>query len=454
LRTTGEADLFGWAVAGAGDVDGDGVPDVLVGEPGSAPVPGEARLFSGLTGALLQELNGGSRDSWDGFGFAVAGAGDLDGDGRADYLVGQPSLSGEEPGAVKVYRGSDGGLLYTLTGLGAGDGFGAALASVGQIDGDSAPDFAVGTLGGAYARVHSGATGALLHHFIGPGPGYGASVSGIGDMDGDGTDDVAVGAPTFNNVDVMSGATGLLLRRFETPAGSFGASIAALGDVDDDGAPDLLIGAPDDTLLDAEGCGSALVVSGQTGGQLFKFFGDEPGEHAGAAVAGLADADGDGLPELLLGTPGDVVPAAGGVGSAKAYPGALAGSIEPYGFGCPNSFLITPVIELLGDPTPGGAVILSLTRLVPASAAIVVIGGGPGSQPLSNGCILWVASPLPTTLFFPLGEFPRSADAVTASGRLPAAVPPGAVVSLQCFVIDPFADGGFASSNAVQLTVQ
>src|SRR5262245_30710714 len=90
LLTDGAADLFGWAVAGVGDADGDGVPDVLVGEPGSAPVAGEARLFSGLTGDELLELSSGSGDSWDGFGFAVAGLGDIDGDGHTDFAIGSP----------------------------------------------------------------------------------------------------------------------------------------------------------------------------------------------------------------------------------------------------------------------------------------------------------------------------------------------------------------------------
>jgi hypothetical protein len=454
LLTTGEADLFGWAVAGVGDVNGDGVPDVLVGEPGSAPVPGEARLFSGLTGDKLLEINGGSTDSWDGFGFALTGLGDLDADGHADFAIGQPSLSGEEPGVVHLYSGIDGGLRLTLTGLAPGDGFGAALANAGHVDGDDVDDLIVGTSAGAYARVYSGATGALLHHLNGAGPGYGASVAGLGDLDGDGFDDLVVGAPVFDFVDVISGATGQLLRRYETLGGAFGTALAPLGDVDGDGKPDLLVGSPDDTLLDQEGCGSALVLSGDTGAHLYKFFGNMPAEHAGAAVASLGDTDGDGKPELLLGTPGDVVPGTGVAGSAKAFDGTLSNSIKTFGFGCPNSFLITPVLDLLGDPTPGGQLTLALTRLFPATDAIVFIGGGPGFQPLANGCILWLAPVLPVQLVFPLGEFPFGADSVTATGLLPASLPAGTVVTLQCLVVDPFVDGGIASSSAVQLTVQ
>ena len=454
LLTTGEADLFGWSVAGPGDVDGDNVGDVLVGQPGSEPVAGEARMFSGRTGVLIFEINGGSGDSWDGFGYAVAGAGDLDSDSHADFMVGQPSLSGEEPGHVQVCGGVDGNVLYTLTGLSAGDGFGAAVAGAGLVDGDNVPDLIVGTSHGAYVRVFSGATGALLHHFNGPGAGFGSVVAGLGDFDGDGAGDIGIGAPVFDSVDIMSGATGALLRRFETLGGSFGAALAPLGDVDGDGTPDLLVGSPDDTLLGQEGCGSAQVVSGQTGGHLYKFFGNNAGEHAGAAVASLGDTDADDLPELLVGTPSDVVPVGGAAGSLKAYPGTLATAIKTFGFGCPNSFLITPVIDLLGDPQPGGQVVLALTRLTPANTALVFIGGGPAFQPLSNGCILWVGPLLPSTLVFPLGDFPESADSVTVSGLLPAVLPPGAVMALQCFVIDPFSETGFASSNAVQLTVQ
>ena len=454
LLTDGEADLFGWAVAGVGDTDGDGVPDVLVGEPGSAPVAGEARLFSGLTGDELLQLGGGPGDSWDGFGFAVTGLGDVDGDGAADFAIGRPSLSGEGPGEVRVYSGADGGLRLTLTGLAPGDGFGAAVANAGFVDDDDVADLVVGTSAGAYARVYSGATGALLRHFDGPGPGYGASVSGFGDIDGDGADDVAIGASVFDIVDIMSVATGVLLRRYETLGGSFGAALAPLGDVDGDGKPDLLVGSPDDTLLEREGCGSALVISGDTGGHLYKFAGNNAAEHTGTALASLGDTDGDGLPELLLGTPGDVVPGSGVAGSAKAFDGTLSNSVKIYGFGCPNGFLITPVIDLFGDPTPGGQVTLALTRLFPATDALVFIGGGPGFQPLSNGCILWLGPVLPVTLAFPLGEFPFGADSVAVSGQLPAILPPGSVITLQCLVVDPFSDGGFASSNAAQLTVQ
>jgi len=454
LLTDGTVDLFGWAVAGVGDADGDGVPDVLVGEPGSTPSSGEARLFSGSTGDELLQLDGGSADSWDGFGFALAGLGDLNGDGRADFAIGQPSLSGEGPGAVRVYSGLDGGLLQTLTGLAPGDGFGSAVANAGFVDDDDVADLVVGTSAGAYARVFSGATGALLHHFDGAGTGYGASVSGLGDIDGDGSDDVVIGAPPFDTVDVMSGATGQLLRRYETLGGSFGAALAPLGDVDGDGKPDLLIGSPDDTLLERDGCGSALVLSGDTGSHLYKFAGNNAAEHAGAAVASLGDTDGDGLPELLLGTPGDVVPGSGVAGSAKTFAGTLSNSVKTFGFGCPNGFLITPVLDLLGDPTPGGQLTLALTRLFPGTDALVFIGGGPGFQPLANGCILWLAPVLPVTLAFPLGEFPFGADSVTVTGLLPTVLPPGTVVTLQCLVVDPFADGGFASSSAVQLTVQ
>jgi len=454
LLTTGSADRFGWSVAVAGDVDADGVPDVLVGAPGSAPVHGEAQLFSGATGALLRAAAGVSPDSWDGFGFAVTGLGDVDGDGHADYAVGQPSLSGEQPGSVRVYGGADGGLLYALEGLSAGDGFGSALAAVGDVDGDTVPDLVVGASGGAYVRLVSGATGALLHHFTGPGAGYGACVAAAGDIDGDGTGDLAIGSPLFNGVDVMSGATAALLRRFETLGGSFGASIAALGDVDGDGTPDLLIGSPDDGLLGNAGSGSALVVSGQTGAHLYKFFGNNGAEHAGASLASLGDLDGDALPELLLGTPGDLVPGPGSAGSVKAYSGTLATAVKTYGFGCPNSFLITPVLDLLGDPTPGGQLTLSLTRLFPGTAALVFAGTGPGFQPLNNGCIVWVAPLLPATLVFPLGGFPSGADSVTVTGKLPAALPAGATLSLQCFVPDAFSPGAFASSNAQLLTLQ
>lgn len=143
---------FGAALASVPDASGDGAADFLVGAPGADSGRGEALLVSGTNGALLLRLAGSG--PIDGFGAAVAGLSDANGDGRGDFVVGAP---GARPaarlgaGAALVFSGADGGLLSVVAGGEARDALGSALAASGN-------EFAVGapreSAGGA-ARVHA-----------------------------------------------------------------------------------------------------------------------------------------------------------------------------------------------------------------------------------------------------------------------------------------------------------
>jgi hypothetical protein len=449
------AQRFGHALTGIGDADLDGVPDFAVGAPDGGPGDGRVILFSGGTGApILSIVSPASpANPWPAMGFSLATVGDLDGDGVIEFLAGAPALGGGSPGEVLVLTHDPPLVLYaTLFGVDPGDQFGFDVADAGDVDGDGVHDILVGTGAGGYARVHSGATLVLLHHFTGPGEGYGRVVSGLGDVDGDGFDDVAVGSPGLDFVDVFSGDTGALLRRFDALSGAFGSAIAPLGDLDGDGTPDLAVGSPDDAPLGVEGAGSTVILSGATGGQLFMFIGSVEGARVGGALAALGDATADGERELAVGATGEggfALPASGRV---AVYSGALAGLILPYGFGCPDSFLITPVLELIGDPTGGGVVTLSITRGFPGSTAVVFIGTGQGLLPLSNGCILWVDPLLAPVLLLPLGGvFPGTGSALV-TGVLPPILPPGTVLAFQAFEAVLDTPGDFASTGAVQLT--
>lgn len=453
LQTSGPADLFGFAVACAGDADGDGLRDLLVGGPGAAPQPagGEARLFSSATGLLLATLQAGTGDTWDGFGHALCDAGDLDGDGHGDFVVGGPSLSGEQPGLLRAY-GADAAPLFDASGVAAGDQFGFALAGAGDVDLDGVPDLLVGAPAGGYARVVSGAGGGTLLTLPGAGGGFARALCAAGDIDGDGVPDLAVGAPLFHRVDILSGAGGGLLRRFEKLGGEFGSALAPLGDTDADGVPDLLVGAPAEAVAAGAGGGAAFVTSGATGQNLFKFAGATAGARLGAAAA-AADLDGDGRPELLLGAPGESGPGGTTGGAARRYAGELAGSIVAFGQGCPGSFLITPRLDLVGDPLPNGELLLSLTKGFGGAAALVAIGAGAGGSPLANGCILW-ADPLLLGVAVVLeGSGIPGSGSLTLAGRLPPAATSGTSFSVQALIADPGADGGVSSTSAFLVSV-
>ena len=191
---------FGWSVAGPGDIDGDGRPDVIVGAP-FGPTAGAAYVYSPVTGTRLFQITGNTLNAKQ-LGQAVAGAGDVDADGVDDVLLGAPgtNVGGKlSAGAVYVYSVAKSQVLLTMVGEKGGEHFGEAVASAGDVDGDGVPDIVVGARGKLEAgivRVHSGSTGAKLLELIGnPGDHLGASVASAGDVDGDGRSDVIVGAP-------------------------------------------------------------------------------------------------------------------------------------------------------------------------------------------------------------------------------------------------------------------
>jgi hypothetical protein len=254
---------FGGSVAGVGDLNQDGVADLLIGaaseETDTSPVSaGRAYAFSGRDGALLLTLVSPNEEAVGFFGTDVVSPGDLDADGVADLLVG---ASGEDPesspsGAGRAYSfsGRNGGLLYELASPNEATrgGFGTAVAGAGDVDADGAPDLIVGTLGEDPNRayVFSGRNGSLLFQLTSPDPefGFGRSVDGTGDVTQDEVPDVIVGDWDDNSAYIFSGQDGSLQQELVSPNsewGSFGWSVAGAGDADRDGVPDVVAGDPD-----------------------------------------------------------------------------------------------------------------------------------------------------------------------------------------------------------------
>lgn len=303
---------FGRSVAACGDVDGDGRCDVAIAAPGI----GHVDVFSSRTGERVRRLLPPRPNVR--FGEEIANAGDVDGDGKVDLVVGAPGSN-----RAYVFSGKDGKLLLALDNGPAAGSFGRAVAGGGDLDRDGRADIVVGAPGEeGSGRVHafSGRDGrplwldASLRCAARSDAGLGISVAMLQDLDGDGRVELLVGADgveRHGEAYVLNGRDGS--RRWTIPAtdrmfARFGASVATIGDVDGDGVRELAIGDPDDSdsmsdppedMSRGHAPGSVHVVSGRTGLRLWMAFGDEQHDCLGFCVASAGDVDGDGRDDVL-----------------------------------------------------------------------------------------------------------------------------------------------------------
>jgi len=312
-----EEDQLGAAVAGLGDVDGDAVPDFAVGIPrdGVAGATGRVQVISGATGMPIRTIDGPA--AGDAFGRSVRRCGDVDRDGTEDLIVGAPfdDTVATDAGAAYVVSGATGAFLYTFLPDSTGGEFGHSVSGAGDTNGDGWPELIVGApraAGQGRAYVFSGREGALLWTF-GPDLGdelFGWCVREIDDADGDTFADVMVSCPrgrTWVNHDLtgyvrlISGRTGQPLWHFfgTAPLARAGESIAPCADLDSDGRRDVMVGMPG---LNPSGSlsGAVLLYSSATGAFLRSFPGSRSGDRLGTVVSGLGDVDGDGHGDLLL----------------------------------------------------------------------------------------------------------------------------------------------------------
>jgi hypothetical protein len=302
-------DTLGIGVEGAGDTNKDGVPDVIASAPGS----GHAYVYSGKDGRVLLTMT--AEKPADAFGRHVAGLGDVNGDGCSDVIVGAPAnaANGAGAGRAYVYSGKDGKLLLTLTGERAGDGFGSTVAGasrgrqifiiVGAQAGGPAQrgqTYVYTTLSQKPAfTIAADDTGAALGAMF---------VSVVGDIDGDKTPDVyasdfsnSAKGPSTGRIYVHSGKDGrrLLTLTGETAGEGFGIGPANAGDVNRDGHDDLIVGAWQYAAVAGSG-GRAYLYSGKDGALLKTYTGKIPGETFGFDAIGVGDIDRDGTIDLLI----------------------------------------------------------------------------------------------------------------------------------------------------------
>ncbi|MBD3162792.1 MAG: hypothetical protein GF346_10405 [Candidatus Eisenbacteria bacterium] len=334
--------LFGDSVAPAGDVDGDGYADIVIGAPrhGSQET-GRAWLFYGsATGpdASVDFAPSGLPADAE-FGIDVRTAGDVNADGLADILVGAHHFDGAEPkqGRVYLYLGDVDGLRESPAWWFDGDesnGFlGQAVSGAGDVNADGYGDVVLGAPSASFDDFKEGVAHAFYGSRSGLGEdafairligqeeaGYGNHVAYAGDLNGDGLGDVVAGAFRFDGdfadegtVVVFHGTVtggGILdyaAQRYGEQAGEyFGIAAGRAGDVNGDGFDDLLVGAPthDETFLDQ---GAAYLYYGSLDGiptaPGWSTFGAADTSWYGYVTTGAGDVDGDGYADVLVGAP-------------------------------------------------------------------------------------------------------------------------------------------------------
>jgi len=378
---------FGRTIAAVPDTDGDGVPDFAVGASGQRVggrnYAGAVYLFSGATGApRWRRDNPSPTEFGDGFGRAVASAGDVDGDGIGDVIGG--SGSGDR---FHIVSGASGAVVRSETGTGT-----LALTSVGDTNGDGDPEVAVATATDpSYTEeiilLYDAAAGVYRDTVAAPTEAigsFGLAVAPAGDVDGDSAADFAVGARNAGGTTpingpgrayVYSGATGALVHALQSPqtspfGGAFGWSVAAGTDVDGDGVGDVAVGAIGEDGT-ASSDGQVHVFSGATGALLHTLVNpDTPQNNAqfGYSVAFTRTADD--RPALAVGTPdvGEVLGSPPGAG--RVYVFAFGDSTVGTSPGPPSGDELA--VSVWPNPSAGAAAV-TVSVGIPASVRVVVV---------------------------------------------------------------------------------
>ena len=281
------------------DINGDGHADVLVGWPfdrktGSGGADGVVRIYSGKDASLLRE----HWSLWpqDTFGFSLDVLGDVNGDKVPDYIIGAPNAPGGNAshGVITVHSGKDGRMLYFATGSSQIHELGWTVAGPGDLDGDGVPDFAASTQQRGLVQCYSGRTGKLIKTLTFSG--INTVVSALGDVNGDRHADLVVGAP--NRAYVVSGKDWSNLHTLNSFGGRFGTTVLGVGDIDGDMVPDLWVGAPESSSSQT---GYAVAFSGRTGRSLLRVQGNAS-QQWGTELHSAGDFNGDEIDDVSFGS--------------------------------------------------------------------------------------------------------------------------------------------------------
>ena len=377
-----EGDFSGSSVSSAGDFNGDGFDDVIIGALQANVGAGECYVVFGSSDGFAPNLDLSTLDGSNGvriigsgysyaFGESVSSAGDINGDGFDDVIIGDSLgyAAKDSPGASHVvFGGPSVGATIDIGSLDGGDGFtiigdsfdlvGKSVSSAGDFNGDGLGDIVIGAAGNFYEDDYAGSSFVIFGSSSGFAPiprpatidgsnGFridgvdaydesGHAVSGAGDVNGDGFDDVIIGArladaggtnsgesyvvfggagafPASLDLSTLDGTNGFRIDGIDSSDFS-GRSVSAAGDVNGDGFGDVIIGADGAGSGQRFDAGESYVVFGAPGGfsasldlatldgdNGFRIDGRFVYDNSGVSVSGAGDVNGDGIDDVIIG---------------------------------------------------------------------------------------------------------------------------------------------------------